>query len=169
YIYGNKQNDDGSFKPSQTFSIIKEAFLKFLVPNNDPNSIPNSRIDGHVQINDANLVIAQRTLSALAFVGALPLSLPVLVPAPVFLSYAEVWDGNSAFDGGTGAAYQVAVGDMNISAAGIQWGNPLFLDMIFSSYLSPFELGVVGAGLSSLFYANMLLLPRAWIVAPVWA
>src|SRR5262249_50298729 len=50
YIYGNKQNDDGSFKPSQTFSIIKEAFLKFLVPNNDPNSIPNSRIDSHVQI-----------------------------------------------------------------------------------------------------------------------
>src|SRR5262249_52412695 len=56
------------------------------------------------------------------------------------------------------------VGDMGLSAAGLTWGNPLFLDMYIAA-LSSLLPGMIGFALTAPF----TLVPRVWVLNPVWA
>src|SRR5262249_61755324 len=80
-------------------------------------------------------------------------------------TYAEAWDGGNVLNNNRYTLpFQLAVGDMGLSAAGITWGNPLFIDMYIAA-LSALVPGVVGFALTAPF----TMVPRAWILNPTWA
>src|SRR5262249_49608702 len=118
-----------------------------------------------LQLNDSGYVLDQRQMSVEGVVGILPMGLPILASTPFLLTYDELWNGQAVLAGqGHPLPQQIAVGDMGISAAGIRWGNPLFYDMYIAG-LTGFFPGLVGFAAAAPF----TLLPRAWILNPVWA
>ena len=91
--------------------------------------VPAHRFSEAVQINDQGQTIAQRQMNAEGTLGVVTLGLP-LIPTelvPYALTYAEIWETSETLP------TQVAIGDMNVSAAGLEWGNPLFLDFQFGA------------------------------------
>ena len=137
----------------------------FLPPRGGSQALPMARFADHVQINDANEVLAQRQLNARGVTGVLPLGAPLLEEIPLALTYAELWNGQRVLDGGGySLPQQVAGADMGLAAAGLRWGNPLLLDMQVTESLSVLP-GMVGFSLSSQFS----MVPRVWVTDPTWA
>jgi VCBS repeat-containing protein len=145
-------------------SLISPGMLNGVLPPNTPGGVPSARFAPQVQLNDNDTLLAERQMGVQTAIGILPLGIPELVFAPALLTYAEAWDGTSALAGKYTLPQQVAVGDMGISAAGITWGNPLFLDMYLAA-VSALLPGLLGFAATAPF----TLVPRAWILNPTWA
>jgi VCBS repeat-containing protein len=135
-----------------------------LPPRGDGTAVPMARFSEAVQINDDDFVIAQRQMNAAGILGILPMGLPILTFVDFALTYVEQWNGGRTLQSEFGLPRQVAVGDMGLAAAGIRWGNPLFLDMQFLA-LTALLPGAIGAAISTPF----TLQPRAWVLNPTWS
>jgi VCBS repeat-containing protein len=133
--------------------------------SDDHAQVPGAWFSDEVQINDDGWVFAQRQMNVLGLTGILPMGLPVLTQAPFLLTYAELWNGAKVLEEGVrDLPTQIAVGDMGVSGAGLRWGNPLFLDMQLAALTSVMP-GMVGFAATAPF----TMIPRAWVVNPVWA
>ncbi|MCH5376641.1 MAG: Ig-like domain-containing protein, partial [Planctomycetes bacterium] len=149
-----------------SFSLISEGMLAgFQPPHGALGDVPFASFSETVQLNDDDILVAQRQMNVQTVLGVMPMGLPLLTFAPVALSYVEHWNGSSLLDGsGIGLARQVAVGDSGIAAAGIRWGHPLFKDMEFLALFSLLP-GAIGAAISAPF----TLQPRIWTLNPAWS
>ncbi len=163
---------DSNLSSSRTaaHSLLAPGYLSLAPVYN--SLLPFERFGPLVQINDADLVLAQRSLGAGGLAGALPGGIPVVAPVPLALTYSEVYFGSAAWNDGPTrpVPYQVAVGDGGLSSAGFQWGNPAFLDMALASLEGVIGLtGITQAAAALPNLTNLMLLPRVWVADPVWA
>ena len=111
-----------------------------------------------------------RVLGAQGLIGTLPAGLPAVTATQFLLSYAEIYFGGNALAGNaTAAAYQIAVADGGLSAAGVQWGSPNFEDMEFAGILALLDSTAVGFAAGTAGFPDFLLLPRAYVTNPIWA
>jgi VCBS repeat-containing protein len=148
--------------------VLNPGFL-FLAPTADTNQSIYETFGPDVQINNQDEILTQRVLAAGGLVGTLPGGIPAVVSTNFLLSYSEVYFGGNALAKSYPIPYQVSVADSGISAAGIQWGNPLFKDMVLAGLAGVIGFSSIAGGAATTeSLTNLMLLPRAWIGGPLW-
>jgi hypothetical protein len=156
-------------KAPQAVSLLDPSFVSGLPTT---SGLPFEQYSSDVQINDSNYVLAQRELGAGGLIGEIGSgaeTAAALTLTKFLLTYAEIYFGNNALAGlPTAAAFQVGVGDGGLSASGVQWGSPDFLDMIFTATILRLESTTIAGFAATTAEFPDLLLPRAYVVAPLW-
>ncbi|MGE3310329.1 MAG: Ig-like domain-containing protein, partial [Limisphaerales bacterium] len=146
------------------YPLVNEGFVEQFLPTSEGDGPPLHRFSEEVQINDASDLVAYRELRAFALIGVVGMGLPITDLTPVFLTYAEVWNG---VPGQSRLPTQLGMGDMGIAGAGIKWGDPEFRDLQLLMLGTGLGGGMLHLALQPILLAESLK-PRAWVLNPVW-
>jgi YD repeat-containing protein len=147
----------------KTKSLISEKFVQANLPDNNTDAVPTQIFSESVQLNDSGLLIAQRRLDAVGLLGNVMFGFPALTTTPVMVTYVESWNVNADK---SVSARQLGAGDLGLSSAGIRWGNPYYLELLFGG-LSP----LLGGGILAAAATGVSLayVPTMHLLDPIWA
>ncbi|MCA9139597.1 MAG: VCBS domain-containing protein, partial [Planctomycetales bacterium] len=152
-------------KTAGLYSFVAPNLLDVAAPRGD--DAPSAQFSDLVQLNDSNVLAAQRQLFALGLTGSIVSGIPILTPTEYALTYVEHWNGDRLLKQQTyGFPQQVAVGDGGIASSGIRWGHPAMLDLQYLLLLSNLTQSTVTGFAASQFLLPLTLQMRAWIVNP---